>query len=119
MDKTRQDGGLHGRLLAWWESVYAETPGGGARPAASEEEAEEFMRRPRSHVGKDDVGDSRVSTVFLVHFGGIAGGGLPLLYETMVFPACEYCRRYCTRAEALAGHAEVVARLRAGLPLGD
>ena len=54
-----------------------------------------------------------VSTVFL----GIDhnfGGGPPLLYETMVFggPMDQHQERYTTREEAVAGHEEVVRRVK-------
>lgn len=58
------------------------------------------------------VGDARVSTVFLGLDHGW-GEGPPVLYETMVFggPLDGECERYCTRAEAVAGHALMVARV--------
>jgi len=68
---------------------------------------------------RDYVGNRAVSTVRLTIDHGF--GGQPRWYETMVFPAEGeeitsfdelYCDRYETEAEALAGHAEVVARLR-------
>lgn len=60
------------------------------------------------------TGDADVSTVFLGldHGGGLGG---PVLYETMVFGGelDGEQERYRTRAEALAGHAAMVARVDA------
>jgi hypothetical protein len=54
-----------------------------------------------------------VSTVFLGVDHGF-GDGLPLLWETMVRRGNEWCEqwRYSTRAQALKGHAAVVAWLK-------
>lgn len=72
-------------------------------------------------VGLSTVGVYRVSTVFL-SIDHNWGDGPPILFETMVFDHSEgenwsdvYCGRYCTRAEAEAGHARIVAALRAGV----
>ncbi len=59
-------------------------------------------------------GGVSVSTVFL----GLDhnwGGGAPTLYETMVFNGKldQECDRYSTKAQALAGHAAMVARVKA------
>lgn len=65
-------------------------------------------------VAADDVGEVRVSTVFLgmdhSHFGAV-----PLLYETMIFGGENdmWQDRYATREEALAGHAEAVKLVKA------
>lgn len=70
-------------------------------------------------VAEDTLPDGRwISTVWL----GIDhqyGDGAPLIFETMVFPSKsnlldEYCERYSTEEEALAGHAHVLERLRLG-----
>lgn len=64
-------------------------------------------------VARTMIGSVLVSTVFL----GVDhsfGSGPPLLYETMVFGSEEFANeqeRYTTRAEALAGHAEMVRRV--------
>lgn len=72
-------------------------------------------------VAKDTVGSFDISTVFLGLNHGY-GDGPPLLYETMVFRldgdgersmSEDTMRRYTTRDEAVAGHAEVVAELLA------
>lgn len=61
-------------------------------------------------VAKDNVGDVKISTVFL----GLDyswGDGPPLLYETMIFGGehDQYLERYTTREEALKGHKVVLA----------
>lgn len=70
-------------------------------------------------VGDDTVDGVRVSTVFL----GLDHGyhGTPLWFETMTFGG-DYERdteRYTTWEQAEQGHAEVVRRLKAGLPPWD
>ena len=55
------------------------------------------------------------------------GKGRPIIFETMVFLRSgrddqqfdEYQRRYSTEAEALAGHAETLAAVQAGLTPGE
>jgi hypothetical protein len=66
-------------------------------------------------VGKDQIGDVFVSTVFL----GVDhnwGDGPPILFETMVFRGLldERQWRYATWDEAAAGHARVVQAVRDG-----
>ena len=65
------------------------------------------------HVANDYIGKVHVSTVFL----GMdhAWSGPPVLFETMVFGGAldEQQWRYCTWAEAMAGHAGIVAQVRA------
>lgn len=60
------------------------------------------------HIGDEQIGACRVSTIFL----GIDhsfGGGPPVLFETMVFTddsgAESWSERCCTHAEALEMHA--------------
>ena len=70
----------------------------------------------RRHIGKDEIGDVLVSTVFL----GIDhsfGGGPPILFETMVFggPLDQEQVRYATLDEAEVGHAAMLERVRAGV----
>lgn len=66
-------------------------------------------------VAKDTAPDgAQVSTVFLAldhNFFGVAGGQ-PILFETMVFggPLNGEQVRYATWDEAVAGHAEMLAR---------
>lgn len=65
------------------------------------------------HVAEDEIGNARVSTVFL----GLDhqwGGGPPLLFETMVFdgPLDGEQVRYGTWEQAEAGHRKMVNRVR-------
>lgn len=62
-------------------------------------------------VAKTDLpGGAHVSTVYL-GLDHRYGYGPPLIYETIVFNPDEVdMQRYSTREEALAGHAEMVAK---------
>lgn len=66
------------------------------------------------HVGKDDVPEGRVSTVFLGldHSFGDSGG--PVLFETLVFGGRldGEMERYMTWDEAEAGHKLMVQRCK-------
>jgi hypothetical protein len=72
-------------------------------------------------VARDDVTHGiEVSTVFLT-LDHRHGDGPPILFETMIFGG-EYdnwCYRYRTIDQARAGHARVVAALRAGRDPSD
>lgn len=65
-------------------------------------------------VAQDEIGEVRVSTVFLGTDHNF-GPGEPILYETMIFGGKfdEHQWRYSTRAEAYAGHLQVVEMVRA------
>lgn len=72
----------------------------------------EWYETADCHVGYTMLGDVRISTVFL----GIDhqfGEGPPILWETMVFGGAldQEQVRYATRAEALAGHQDMVMRV--------
>lgn len=71
-------------------------------------------------VALDQVGDARVSTVFLSLDHGF-GGGPPLVFESMVFGGehHEAQWRYSTWQEAVDGHAAIVAALREGRDPAD
>jgi hypothetical protein len=67
------------------------------------------MESADRHVGEDEIGGVRISTVFL----GIDHSfddGPPMLYETMIFggPHNEETWRYSTWDEAEIGHAEAI-----------
>lgn len=92
----------------------------------------EASRSGGRHLGNDTVNGLRVSTVFLGmchnHARYREPNMAPTLWETMVFderggetesPWHHYQDRYDSREAALAGHAEVVRRLREGLPPPD
>ena len=67
------------------------------------------------HVAQTDVGPSHVSTVFLGIDHNFGDDGPPVLFETLVFdgPLAGEMTRYCTWADAAAGHTEMVARVTA------
>jgi hypothetical protein len=69
-----------------------------------------------ARVGLDQVGDAKVSTVWLGLNHEFMPGRPPLIFETMIFGGeyADYCVRYSTEAAAAAGHAAVVAALTAG-----
>lgn len=66
-------------------------------------------------VGLTDVGDVRVSTVWLGLDHRFGPGPVPLIFETMVFGGDldGYQERYGSAVAALAGHDQWVARVRA------
>jgi hypothetical protein len=77
-------------------------------------------------VAQDDIltadGDTLwVSTVWLGIDHGFGMSELPVIFETMVFGGKDnqYCQRYCTEAEAAAGHTQLVVALIAGLRLSS
>jgi hypothetical protein len=65
-------------------------------------------------IAMDFEGNVRVSTVFLGVDHRMFGGGLPILWETMIFGGRhdQYQERYTTRAEAEAGHARALAMVK-------
>jgi hypothetical protein len=66
------------------------------------------------HIGLDTEGEVTVSTVWLGLNHNWSGLDPPLIFETMVFGGAyhEYCQRYSTKAQALAGHDQAVAMVR-------
>jgi hypothetical protein len=71
-------------------------------------------------VSVTPVGDGRVSTVFLGLDHSFAGGP-PVLWETMVFDVEGLDGeqdRYTSHADAVAGHAQMVARAQAHITAG-
>lgn len=68
-------------------------------------------------VAKTKLGEVEVSTVWLGLDHNHAPYGPPIIFETMVFgpdhPLDMECVRYSTEAEAEAGHAAMVERVRA------
>ncbi len=61
-------------------------------------------------VASTDLGDVRISTVFLGLDHRFGAAGPPLLFETMIFggPEDQYTDRYATWAEAEVGHRKAV-----------
>jgi hypothetical protein len=72
-----------------------------------------FFENIDRHVANENVGDVRVSTVFL-GLDHSFGQGPPLLFETMVFggPLNEEQVRYSTWGEAEIGHRYMVERVK-------
>lgn len=69
-------------------------------------------------VGKDTVGDQKVSTVFL-GLDQSFGAGVPLYFETMVFGGKndQHMERYDTWLHAKEGHDRIVEDVRKGKEL--
>lgn len=99
-----------------WYVLDGKTP----RPATMEEGAA-FFRSERRRVARDRVGSgedaAEVSTVFLCLDHGF-GDGPPVLFGSLVFggPLDGEGGRYSTWEAAEAGHAALLARVRAGAP---
>jgi hypothetical protein len=70
---------------------------------------------PARCVARTEIGDIHVSTVFLGTDHNFLGGS-PILYESMIFGGAQddFQRRYQTREQAIAGHDQIVAAVRAG-----
>lgn len=93
-------------------------------PVSVSENGFRFPSLDERRVASDHTEYAWISTIFLALDHGY-GYGPPVLYETMVFPkendrTCPTCgheksvdgdsERYCTREEALAGHARYVEK---------
>lgn len=68
----------------------------------------------KRRVARDEIGGVTVSTVFLSLNHQYDAGGPPLVFETLVIggPMDQEMDRYSTRAEAIAGHANMVRRVQ-------
>lgn len=68
------------------------------------------------HVGKDEIGDVRISTVFLGmdHGFSYADQGNPILWETMIFggPNDQWMDRYDSLEAAKKGHEKAVEAVK-------
>lgn len=90
-------------------------------PITMEEWAQLFEERcvgeslVRWQVGDDHIGDARVSTVWMGLDHRFMGDGPPLIFESMVFGGAldGEMDRYSTKEKAAAGHARLVALVRA------
>ena len=62
------------------------------------------------HIGDDELGDVRVSTVWIGLDHGLGLSGPPLIFETMIFGGelDGHIWRYSSETEARAGHARAV-----------
>lgn len=74
------------------------------------------LRDDQKRVALTELGDVRVSTVFLGLDHDFSGKGPPILWETMVFggPHDGDQDRYTSHADALAGHEAMVERVSRG-----
>lgn len=68
----------------------------------------------KRRVARDDIGGAIISTVFLSLDHQYDAGGPPLVFETLVIggPMDQEMDRYSTRAEAIAGHADMIRRVQ-------
>lgn len=68
----------------------------------------------QKRVGRDEIGDTLISTVFLGLDHAWHPGGRPLVFETMVFggPLNGEMDRYTTWDRAEDGHKAIVERVR-------
>ena len=71
-------------------------------------------------VAKTEIGDIRVSTVFLGIDHSFCGG-VPILFETMVFGLedDEMCDRYSFWAEAVIGHKKTCSKVRERIGISE
>ncbi len=67
-------------------------------------------------LGDDQLGDVRVSTLFLSLDHSHVPGGVPILWETMIFGGehHEYQERYSSYEEAVLGHQRAVGLVTGG-----
>ena len=76
---------------------------------------------PARRVAEDVIRGVRVSTVFLALDHSHHPEGPPVLWETMIFNGDEdgSGSRYCTRAQAFAGHQRWVERIKKATAAGQ
>lgn len=74
---------------------------------------------PNRIVGQTEVGDSRVSTVFLCLDHRFGGDGPPVLWETIVFGGLndQWQDRYTSYEDAVAGHNKTIVAVKNGVKL--
>jgi len=79
-----------------------------------------IFERDKTHVGNTTIGEARISTVFL-GLDHSFGSGPPLWFETMIFggPLNDECWRYTTYAEAEAGHAVAIEKVKNAMPFAE
>lgn len=105
---------------------WVETEGGGLEPGTLADMGRLYGTpegNDARRVALDEEGGVSVSTVFLCldHYYDAHPNRAPVLYETMVFGGAhdQDQRRYCTREQALAGHAEVCREVLGREPKGE
>ena len=88
----------------------------GGKPITMEQWAVGFGDRTLKTVAKDQIGDAKVSTVWLGLDHELGFDGPPLIFETMIFGGehDKFQERYSTEEQARARHLEIVAALREG-----
>lgn len=97
---------------AWVQDVRGEP----ARPETLEQWAESTASK-RRQICLDEYDGWSLSTVFLT-VDHCFMGTQPVLWETMLFPGCEYQRRYTSHEDAVAGHLWCLRQLLMGaIPL--
>jgi len=73
----------------------------------------EWMEMRKCQIAVEHLGDAIVSTIFIGLDHRFLGDGPPILWETMICGGTDekdgWCKRYSSRADALAGHAAAVA----------
>lgn len=83
------------------------------KPLTMMQWGELFQNPDYKIVQQDQIGDIKVSTVWM----GMDLGFLnerPIIFETMVFGEFDqYQERYATEQEALAGHKKIIGRVNA------
>jgi hypothetical protein len=75
----------------------------------------QWFEKERIPIGRDQVGEARVSTIFLgLDHGWMEDGKPPVLFETMIFGGehDDEQYRYTTWDEARAAHVHLVEQLR-------
>jgi len=89
-------------------------------PCDNPAEARAWASEVDSSVAFDQLGGRRVTTVFTSVPMGTDQDGKPLLWETAICTpdAVTVVRRYPSLQASLAGHEEVVADVKAGMPAG-
>lgn len=74
-----------------------------------------WFKTAERHVAQEQIGDSRISTVFLGLDHNYSAGGAPVLWETMVFGGAldrEQDRCSGSREQAEAMHVQMVERVK-------
>lgn len=79
----------------------------------SDEDGQKLISSPARIIKQETVNNKFISTVHIVFNHNSDPDGLPLIFETMVFPNSEdfedeYCERYSSLEDALAGHQRAV-----------
>lgn len=92
---------------------YVLLPDGSVKPEPDLLKWAKWFEETDRTIALDIVGNLRVSTVFLGIDHAFQEGVKPILFETMTFgDDLDRQQRYCTKEEALQGHAKLVAELR-------